>query len=72
MGIASNNALFNVGHDEGVHKVPNTLGLLVAISSWTTFERKESVTMYFDIDTFNWFSRAGRDMSVCILTASLR
>merc|ERR1712045_597736 len=35
MGIASNNALFNVGHDEGVHKVPNTLGLLVAISSWT-------------------------------------
>ena len=52
MGIASNNALFNVGHDEGVHKVPNTLGLLVAISSWTTFERKESVTMYSDNSSF--------------------
>ena len=52
MGIASNNALFNVGHDEGVHKVPNTLGLLVAISSWTAFERKASVTMYSDNSSF--------------------
>ena len=36
IGVASDNALLYVGHDEGIHKVTLTFVCLVTIPSWAT------------------------------------
>ena len=37
--VAGNDALLYVGHDEGVHKVPLALDLLLTVSSRATYDR---------------------------------
>ena len=39
VGVAGNNAVLNVGHGKGVHKVSLTLVLLVAVSSRATVKK---------------------------------
>ena len=41
--VACNNAVLDVGHDKGIHKVPLAFVLLVAISSRATVTKKDNL-----------------------------